>query len=137
MSERNCRKDPCASCPYRKDTPPGVWAAEEYNKLPRWDDPLAMAGVFLCHHSTTTGQDTICRGWMEVHRQNLSVRVALFSADLSDSPETMLQPTKVELYNSGAEACEAGMRGVDEPSEEAIAVIDKLTMARRLRRKRK
>jgi hypothetical protein len=31
-------KYPCPSCPYRKDVPSGVWAPEEYDKLPAYDN---------------------------------------------------------------------------------------------------
>lgn len=33
MTKLTPRKTPCASCPYRKDVPSGVWEASEYEKL--------------------------------------------------------------------------------------------------------
>lgn len=42
---------PCASCPYRRDVPSGIWAAEEYAKLPAYDadTPFQPPHLFLCH----------------------------------------------------------------------------------------
>lgn len=122
-----CHPNPCSSCPYRKDTPSGVWAREEYLKLPRYDDPNTFAGVFLCHHSTTSQQDTVCRGWVEVHERNLGVRLTMFRIDWDKAGR---EPTKVPLYRSGAEACRAGLRGVRRPSKAAREMSQKLLKAR-------
>jgi hypothetical protein len=32
-----CGNSPCSSCPYKRDTPPGIWAEHEYEKLPAYD----------------------------------------------------------------------------------------------------
>jgi hypothetical protein len=53
----NCAKVPCSSCPYRIDTPPGVWASEEYEKLPQYsptDGQVPALGIFLCHQTNAT-----------------------------------------------------------------------------------
>lgn len=123
-----CAQNPCASCPYRKDTPAGVWSAEEYKKLPAWDEQAYMGGVFLCHHSATAKRDSVCRGWLEVHHRNFSVRLGYSRID----PTNLKEPTDVPLYSSGAEACRAGLRGVRKPTKAAILTINKLTRAREL-----
>src|SRR5438094_1575 len=85
-----CLQNPCTSCPYRRDTPPGIWHREEYNKLPAWDDERALKGLFLCHQN----EKAICRGWLEVHWNNWSVRLATMTQiDMSN-----YKPTKVALY---------------------------------------
>jgi hypothetical protein len=35
-----CAARPCASCPYRKDVPSGIWAAHEYTKLLAYDGDI-------------------------------------------------------------------------------------------------
>lgn len=121
-----CAPNPCDSCPYRKDTPAGVWAASEYRKLPAWDDPTQMdAGTFLCHNGN---RELACRGWLEVHHENLGVRLALMTGRIDLGNHT--KPTTVPLYKSGAEACRAGLKGVKRPSRKAQAVITKLTIQR-------
>ncbi len=129
MSEKLlCHRDPCASCPYRKDTPAGVWAAEEYRKLPAWDNPQAFAGVFLCHHSNLGSRKAVCRGWIEVHGDNWQARIVAISG--VEYMEGATKPTKVPLYRSGAEACRAGLLGVKKPDAKARVVITKLIGAR-------
>ncbi len=122
-----CHRDPCSSCPYRKSTPPGVWAREEYLKLPAWDDPMAFAGTFLCHHSALGSRKSVCRGWLEVHADNMAARLASLMVEYAEGAR---KPTSVPLYRSGAEACRAGLRGVAKPKTAARAVIAKLTKAR-------
>jgi hypothetical protein len=57
--------NPCGSCPYRRDVPSGVWDAAEYEKLPRYDGPMAdqPARLFLCHqhmYSSLRGVAHVC-----------------------------------------------------------------------------
>ena len=114
-----CLPNPCTSCPYRRDTPPGIWSREEYDKLPAWDNERAMAGIFLCHQSN---MKAICRGWLEVHWDNWNVRFAMMTKiDMTD-----YKPTDVPLYSSGKEARAAGIRGIKTPSRNARAMVAKL-----------
>ena len=89
--------NPCDTCPYRKDTPSGIWHESEYKKLPAWDNPMAFAGVFHCH-SQTEERQTVCRGWLEVHHDNLQVRLCV--ATQIEFNEHNGEPTKVPLYPS-------------------------------------
>lgn len=129
MSEKLAmNREPCASCPYRRDTPAGIWAAEEYRKLPAWDDDY-QPGVFLCHHTPLIDCQTVCRGWIVVHGNNLTARLTAMTGVELNAENIKL--TKSPLYRSGAEACRAGLRGVAKPKTEAKQVIQKLTHARR------
>jgi hypothetical protein len=62
-------KAPCGTCPYRRDVPPGVWSAEEYAKLPRYDgetgDQIMQGGtgLFFCHQN----DGKLCAGWVGCH----------------------------------------------------------------------
>ena len=110
---------PCGSCPYVKGTPAGIWAAEEYEKLPAYDadTPHQPTAIFYCHQRT----GCICGGWLLTHDRNhlLSLRLApVFGVDLDDSVWTY-NPEGVEVFASGKEACDYGLSGVDAPSEEA------------------
>ena len=112
--------NPCNTCPYRKDTPSGIWDKSEYDKLPQWDNQYCMAGTFLCHNGN---REYICRGWAEVHHRNMSVRLACFNVEWD---ETNSKPTKIKLYRTGAEARRAGLRKINNPDDKAKAVIVKL-----------
>lgn len=132
MSELRNRPEPCRSCPYRRDVPSGVWDASEYIKLPDYDMPTAEQpfGVFLCHSDDRI--NTLCRGWVEVHRGQgqrdhgydlLSLRFT-GAAHLVD--EVLANPCETPLFASGAEACRHGLAEADDPGDEAMAVVERL-----------
>lgn len=123
MKVLNCAPNPCNTCPYRKDTPPGIWAREEYDKLPRWDDPMSFAGTFICHNDP----DSVCRGWLEVHYDNMNVRMQCFHIKWTEANK---KPCDVELYASGAEARRAGIKGIKKPSREAVLKIRQIAGGR-------
>lgn len=115
-------KRPCGSCPYRRDVPAGVWAAEEYAKLPEydretWAQPPAL---FMCHQK----DGCICGGWLAAHnRENLlALRIAAPSLD----PSVWTYSPGVPVFSSGAEAAAHGVSGIENPSSEARRKIDGL-----------
>lgn len=124
---------PCVTCPYRTDTPPGIWSADEYEKLPQYDTDVDTDGdlvlaAFHCHQENATGVATVCRGWLSVHPDSVAVRVALLDGRLTVDQRDA--EVGVELYGSGQEACEAGLAGVAEPPHEARLAVDKLVRRR-------
>jgi hypothetical protein len=145
---------PCTSCPYRKDTPPGVWHEDEYNKLALYDGHFQVKGsnvsdfelqnvppliVFLCHHSPTISRDAVCRGWLTVHSESIAVRLAMMNGQVT--PEEVYADVKEELYASGAEAAKAGKKGIKRPSAKAVRLMRKIenehkSRSRRVRRRR-
>lgn len=90
------------------------------------------AGIFLCHHSRLGDREMACRGWLEVHHENIGVRLALATRLTVNRQE----PPDVPLYKSGAEACRAGLRGVKRPGKAAREMIGKLTKAKSRRKRR-
>lgn len=126
---------PCASCPYRKDVPSGVWHEDEYDKLPDYDRPLPFQppGAFFCHQQN----GALCSGWVGCHdmSENLGLRMAasfgLISPDDFDAALDYESP--VELFESGAAAAEHGKREIEVPGEHARRTVAKLE-ARRERR---
>lgn len=131
-----CLPSPCASCPYRKDHPSGVWDASEYDKLTVFDDDEfvealqddrfseGVPSLFLCHQTNATQRETICRGWLTVHQESIVVRIALMRG-LVD-PEVVYAPSKVDLYASGTEAAAAGMAAIESPSPAALKMIERV-----------
>lgn len=98
-------KRPCGSCPYRKDVPSGIWAREEYEKLPKYDGETWQQtfAIFMCHQR----DGHLCAGWLACHgpqellalrlERNVDVRVFSYTTD-------------VPVFASGAEACAHGVR---------------------------
>jgi hypothetical protein len=125
MSE--VRKEPCTSCPYRRDVPSGLWAAHEYDKLLAYDAPTAEQPMapFMCHATP----EHFCHGWAVCHSNRghefelLALRLAASRnlGILPDVPEPF-----VPLFGSGAEAAEHGKRDIEEPSPEAGQAVDRL-----------
>lgn len=83
----------------------------------------------MCHDAKDGS--TICRGWLDVHPIGdlLALRLAatrgMISYELVDLP-----PSGVPVFESGAAAAEHGMAEIDDPSDPALRVIDKLTKRR-------
>lgn len=126
------RPEPCATCPYRRSVPAGLWAAAEYAKLEDYDGSTteqAMAGavgVFCCHGTP----EKVCAGWAAVAGtpESLSLRIA--SARGHDVLGVLTYRTEVPLFGSGREAAEHGRAGVDDPGPDAMAAVEKVTKAR-------
>ncbi len=119
---------PCGTCPYRRDVPAGIWSAEEYEKLPRFDggtlDQLMQGGtgLFFCHQN----DGHLCAGWVGCHDVG-----HLFAVRVSEvHPSTFDYVSPVPLFGSGAEAAAHGMSGIDDPGPDALAAIAKLERRR-------
>jgi hypothetical protein len=125
-------RNPCGSCPYRRDVPSGVWDPEEYDKLPRYDGPThdQPPGMFMCHQQN----GRLCSGWVGCHdmEESMAIRMGIISGQLDpdDLDEIIDYQTSVPLFGSGAEAAAHGMDEVYTPSPEAGKIIDKLTQRR-------
>lgn len=136
MPELTVRKTPCPSCPYRRDVPSGIWAAENYAMLPKFDGEAAQqaaAGayaVFMCHQ----GKEELCAGWAG-HREDPNDLLALrFSVAMGETaPDALRYSTDVPLFASGAEAAAHGMRDIEQPGPEARAAQAKIARLRSLR----
>lgn len=119
---------PCGSCPYRRDTPSGVWDETEYEKLPRFDGETALQdpSVFMCHRQ----DGRLCAGWCGTHdmADSFGLRLAALTGQIDqETVEKVLDyTTDVPLYATGQEAYEAGIQAVECPSVKAIKVIQKL-----------
>lgn len=128
---------PCASCPYRRDVPSGVWAPEEYQKLPAYDrDTMGQPPqVFLCHQAGR-GDDRarVCAGWAGCHDTGnlLALRFAAITGSMA--PEsvgaTLDYESPVPLFSSGAEAARHGLAEVDRPGEHAARAMAKIARRR-------
>lgn len=117
-------KAPCGTCPYRRDVPAGIWSAEEYAKLPRYDGDTGAqfmkggTGLFFCHQN----DGKLCAGWVGCHDTNHLAALRLARVD----PSTFDYVSPVPLFESGTEAALHGLSGVNNPGPEAKAAIAKL-----------
>lgn len=128
------RRQPCASCPYRRDVPSGLWAAEEYEKLPDYDGPTwgQSPAVFACHKDT----GDVCAGWLghTDPAELLAVRLGINTGDLD--PECLTYRTDVPLWPTGAAAAHHGLADVANPGPRAERAIAALVHSRTTRQRR-
>jgi hypothetical protein len=119
-------KNPCGTCPYRQDVPSGVWAPEEYAKLPPYDGETITQpmGLFLCHQA----DGRLCAGWCGTHdmEENFALRLHAHGMDYATLTAALDYSTEVPLWASGQEAHDHGMAEVENPSTEARRKIDRL-----------
>lgn len=119
-----CDSHACATCPYRRDVPTGLWHDNEYEKLRAYDLPTGEqpASLFLCH----CGDGTLCAGWWAVHGgELLAVRLGQITGAVGRLPIVC-----GDFYASGNEAADAGQRDIQSPSEAAIRAINRLNKRR-------
>jgi hypothetical protein len=130
---------PCESCPYRKDTPSGVWAASEYVKLAHYDRDTGEqpTGLFQCHQHDANGKQLtrVCAGWCGTHdmNNNLAVRIAVHvvhSISFETYYEILDYVSPVPLFSSGREAAVHGMREIENPSPRAQNIKNKIIRLR-------
>lgn len=130
---------PCVSCPYRRDTPPGVWGDDEYAKLERYDGETGDQPfkLFMCHQDT----GHVCAGWAGCHDGDhlMALRLAHVFHWMTDAEieATITYVSPVPLFGSGREAAEHGRSGIDDPSPEAVAVQQKVVRNRRHKARKK
>lgn len=117
-------KAPCGSCPYRRDVPSGVWAANEYDKLPDYDGTImdqvmnGASAVFMCHQQ----DNRLCAGWVGCYGAG-----NLLALRLTGVTRAMVRfKSPVPLFNSGAEACAHGKRAIKRPGTLARRMASKL-----------
>jgi hypothetical protein len=119
-------KAPCKSCPYRTDVPSGVWAAEEYQKLPSYDGEIidqlqsGALGLFMCHQK----DGNLCAGWLATHGTDNLLALRLQGDQVKE--EVWDYESPVPVFKSGAEAAAHGLADIDAPGTKAGRTIDRL-----------
>jgi hypothetical protein len=99
-----------------------VWATDTYDMLIPYDEPTydQPSNGFSCHSTP----DHYCHGWAVVHsnRGHANELLALrMAGNVDEVPEAA-----VPLFSSGTEAAEHGKRDIENPSDEAKAMMTKL-----------
>lgn len=91
--------------------PSGVWAAQEYALLPRFDRPTwdQPPTVFMCHQD----DGRLCAGWVGCHdmEESLGLRVACARGEMTPAgvEATRAYVSPVPLFESGAQAAAHGV----------------------------
>lgn len=109
---------PCNQCPWRRDTPPGMFPTERYEALRKTsgtagDEAPLDAPMFACH-KTTEGREQACAGWLATAGvDHIGVRYAVVTGRI---PGSALQPGDdwPDLFDSYAEM--AATQALKEPT---------------------
>lgn len=125
---------PCASCPYRRDVPSGIWHPDEYAKLIAYDAPTPQqpSRLFLCHQ--TDAEDAgkrLCAGWVGCHgTELLALRLAAITGRLANPTAVFSFTSPVALFSSGAQAAAHGIRELEQPRTKAVRAAEKIIRRR-------
>lgn len=112
---------PCASCPYRRDVPSGLWDESEYAKLPRYDAETGHqpTGLFLCHQRDRR----MCAGHVATHdmAESMALRIHMLTERPSEEflDAVLDYTTEVPCFESGAAAAAHGRAEIASPGPEA------------------
>lgn len=126
---------PCASCPYRRSAPLGLWDRAEFENLLRNDHSFGR--TFACHLDGPLPPEerTLCRGWLADQKRrglpNLHLRVNLITDPAAGALYDALDEQDPDLYASIEEMCDEN-RGRAFPARnvKALAVVRVLRRAR-------
>jgi hypothetical protein len=111
----NCEaREPCKSCPYRKDVKPGTWHRSEFVNLVAQDRNDFGGHQFGCHQhrKLPEAERGACVGWLLDQRKRGTPSIQL-RMTLITKPEACEQfnqahaPEGVALYSSIAAMCRA------------------------------
>lgn len=100
-----CKKQPCANCPYRTDSPLAHWSIEEFKDLLK-NETKELGVVYDCHKK----DGKMCTGFVINQREHnlpsIQLRLALMVRNVtSEQLEALNSP--VPMYNSIEEMCKA------------------------------
>jgi hypothetical protein len=128
-------KQPCGSCPYRKDAPSGLWHEAEYDKLPLYDleTPEQPVNAFFCHQV----DGRLCAGWVGCHDMDETFAMRLgFLSGLTpeDVGRARDYSTDVPLFGSGQEARDHGMQDYHSPGARVEREVRKLLRKGKVRK---
>jgi hypothetical protein len=131
--KKTCGKEPCPTCPYRVDTPRGIWELDHYEALTKYDGDIpdqienGAFASFGCHKDN----GHYCRGWIDCHGADNLLAIRL------NGLTTRVGPPAVEVFESGAACLEANLPHMKNPLPEAKEAMAKLNLHIRAKRKKK
>lgn len=105
------QRTPCQSCPYRSDTPVGIWDKTEFENLKHQND-RQFGALFGCHNNAgkPCEQQEPCAGWLLDQKRNgmpsITLRMTLIqNADTRGLFESLDE--SVDCYDSVEEMVDA------------------------------
>jgi len=106
------RFEPCLSCPYRKDSPRGLWHPEEFRNLLRTES-TQLGSVFQCHEGRRRPKEQrhLCIGWLLDQRKrrcpSIALRMLLMTSEPARDVLERANARGMKLYPSLQAMCRA------------------------------
>jgi len=116
------QKQPCKGCPFRRDTPIGIWDWGHYVELQEQDADELNGSLFACHKYRLLPQSERrpCAGWLLDQRRrrvpSIRLRLALIGKPEALALFEELRDGGFPLYSSLDEMCAAN---IGQPAPEA------------------
>lgn len=109
--------------------PAGIWHESEYEKLREYDADLTRQPMrlFMCHQ----GNGCICGGWLAAHNKRETLALRLHLQRVHESAWNY-DGGGVALFESGNAAADHGIAAVENPSQAAVEMIEKIIAKRDL-----
>lgn len=121
MPKRVHVRKPCPNCPYRKDSPVGLWHKAEFERLLETEQDI-IGAAYQCHKQIVLENEErgFCAGWLlDQKKRDLpsnALRIMLIrDADARAAYENV-SGDGIELFDSVEEMCRAN--GVRIPEKE-------------------
>lgn len=124
---------PCEACPYRRDTPVGIWSDAEYADLARADSDPMRGNTYGCHLNSVRSKDDAqpCAGWLADQKRRGTPSIALRAKLMMSSERAALYERIDEndpgLYGSIVEMMKANLgKPFPNNSPKARRLLEKL-----------
>jgi len=96
-------REPCSSCPYRKDAPLQLWDRAEFAKLLDHERNPFPGAIYGCHGTGKLPEKRVCAGWL-LNQVNHGLPSIALRIRLMKDPEAALcaehVTSKTETYES-------------------------------------
>lgn len=97
-------REPCGSCPYRKDAPLRLWHPSEFDNLLEQDADPIQGRAFGCHATIKNDSTSVCAGWLLDQKRrglpSIRLRMALMQSEDAQRCLEKVSDGGYELYGS-------------------------------------
>lgn len=104
-------KQPCESCPYRRDAKLEFWHPDHFKKLLQDDRNPVTGPIYGCHATRKREVPSVCAGWLLNQKSrrepSIQLRLALMRHDEAVKLYEEISAGGLDLYDSIEEMVEA------------------------------
>ena len=117
---------PCDNCPYRRDSPLGLWHKMHFEQvlISEYNNQNVSADKFGCHKQADLPYDQqgLCAGWLLDQKlrgipNNIALRIRLMSDKEALAAFEAVHDGGNEMYDSADEMCRANIEHIEEGEE--------------------